>query len=527
MQSKNLRTACIAAALLLLGYATLLATLSPRGFPADPATHGVWPRLADKPFGEDGFYMLTVADYLATTHRLTYNYGLPVTGIQPLSTFLFAAIAVPVHAAGGDRWTLIRVLILFGAALQLLFAWLLARFAASLAEPTQRPLVFALAFLLLLFDLTLFRLFTYGLETGIYLVLLALCLVLWRRIVVAPREAPHRLRSFVLLGLAAGLAGLARIDFGLLFAFLLLWLLLRRLAALLEILLSGLIALVIVSPWFLFVHRLTGGWMPTSGGVESGLDRLVTWLLALAAHLAPWTYAAAIHPVTSAVAALSVLLLVLLARNAPALRARLASATDPTLRDTFLPWALATGGLTVLYALAFRSTFFYVRYFAPVLLVAVPLLALALAEQHLVRRRPLALFAALLLLFSAEDLATLHRPSFGNPHFLAAGYVLQRFPHVHVGAYQSGVIGYFNPNVENLDGKLNADAHRALLDHTMPALIDAHHIDVLLDWPTYLRDTLPADYLQHTWQPCPIAPPNPQDVCLIRRAFLATHPQYR
>jgi hypothetical protein len=519
-----LRYARIAAALLFAVYAFLLATHSPQGFPASPAAHGFWPWLADKPLNEDGFYMLTVADNFATGHGLAYNFGPPVTGIQPLSTLIFAAIAFLVHTCGGDRWTLVRVILLFGACTHLLFAWLIARFAAGLAAATQSEQVKTIAFLLLLCDLTVFRLQTCGLETGIYLCLLAACITVWHSLVAAPTT-----RNFVLFGIVGGFAGLARIDFGLIYAFLLLYLLIRRLATPLQAAASGALALLIVSPWFVYVHRIAGSWMPTSGAVESGFahrgaDRIIAWSLALLAHVVPWSYAAIHHTATTAVALTSFAALVLLDRRSRQVRNRL---SVPSVRDTLLPWALAMAALSVIYAITFQSTFFYVRYFVPLLLVTVPVIALLLSEQTFLQRRPLLLPVALALLFSAQLFATLHRGSFGNPRFLAAAYLVRTFPGVHIGAWQSGVIGYLDPNVENLDGKLNAAAHLATTTHTLDTFIDSEGIDVLTDWPSYLHDTLPPGYLDRDWQPCPHPRTNADDVCYIRKSFLATHPEYR
>ncbi len=519
-----LRYARLAAALLFAVYAVLLATHAPQGFPTGPQAHSFWPWLADKPLNEDGFYMLTVADNFATGHGLAYNFGPPVTGIQPLSTLIFAAIAFLVHHGGGDRWTLIRVILLFGAATHLLFAWLIARFAAGLAPATQSPLVKTLAFYLLLCDLTVFRLQTCGLETGIYLCLLAACITLWHSLVVSPAT-----RTFVLFGIVGGLTGLARIDFGLLYAFLLLYLLIKRIGSPWQTMLSGALALIIVLPWFLYVRHITGGWMPTSGSVESGFahhgfDRVIAWSLALLAHLAPWSYAAIHHTATTAIALVSVVVLFLLLRNAPHTRATLAT---PNLRNTLLPWAIAVAVLSLVYAVAFQSTFFYVRYFVPALLITVPVIALLLSEQTILQRRPLIPLLAIALLFSAQLFTTLHRGGFGNPRFLAAAYILRTYPGVHVGAWQSGVIGYLDPNAENLDGKLSAAAYHATMTRTLDTFIDSEGINVLTDWPGYVHGVLPASYLNREWQPCPHPRPNADDVCYIRKSFLATHPEYQ
>lgn len=258
----RVRALCLVASMLMLVYSCLLAGKSEAGFPVSHTTHTRWPWLGDKPVGEDGFYMLTVADNLAVTHHLVYNYDMPATGIQPLATLLFAGIAVVVHRLGGDRWTLIRAIIVFGSILLVVFSWMMAFLAASLAPESRRQLVFGLAFFLVLFDFTAFRLFTFGLETGVYLCSLAVCMLIWRRLVATPRA---RWRDILLFGFAAGIAGLSRIDFGLLFVVLLSFLLIKRIAGLLQVLTAGLIALVMVSPWFVFVHKVSGDWLPSSG----------------------------------------------------------------------------------------------------------------------------------------------------------------------------------------------------------------------------------------------------------------------
>jgi hypothetical protein len=524
-EGNRLHILCVAATVLFLTYAGLLATRSVRGLTSAAEARNSWPLLCDKPVGEDGYYMLTVAENLATTHHLVYNGDLPATGIQPLATFVYAAIAVVVNAFGGDRWTLVRAVIAFGALLCVLFAWQIAVFAHRFAPSGQRALAFTLAFFLVLFDFSVFRTFIFGLETGVYLCCLAVCLALWHRIVSS--TAP-RWMDIVLLGVSAGFAGLARIDFGLIFALLLLYLLVRRRANVLQVAASGALALAIVSPWFLFVHRATGGWMPTSGSAESSLGwhgaiRFDPWARALMAHLVPWSYAGAANRVTFALGLSGILLIAILAARATGLRAALRA---PAMRDTFLPWAVAVFLLTLVYAGFFLSTFFYVRYFSPLLLVSIPLLSLLLAEQPILQRRPLPVLAALVLLFAVMDFYSLHNGRTGNPHYTAAAYVHDNFPGVHVGAFQSGVIGYFNPNVENLDGKLNAGALRAARNHTLGQFIDHEGINVLIDWPSYFDQQLTPQYLAAEWQPCPKSPPNPQDICYIRRSFLLAHPEF-
>lgn len=73
-----------------------------------------------------------------------------------------------------------------------------------------------MGFLLTLFNITLFRWTTYGLETGLYLTLLSLCVLFSLAILRSPQLTK---RLAVAFGALTGLTGLARIDFGVILFF--------------------------------------------------------------------------------------------------------------------------------------------------------------------------------------------------------------------------------------------------------------------------------------------------------------------
>jgi hypothetical protein len=420
-------------ALLFLINTCILVSKSVAGFPATHAPRTIWPWLADKPVGEDGFYMLTVADNLAVQHHLVYNQNMPATGIQPLSTLIFAGIALTVHFIGGDRWTLVRAIILIGSVSLLLFSWMLASITSGLAPPQRRDLTFIIAFFLTLFNFTTFHLFTYGLETGIYLCLITLCMIVWRRIVL---QQQARWIDMVTFGAIAGLAGLARIDFGLLFIVLLAFLLLKRIAKFLQILISGLVALVIVSPWFILVHRLSGDWLPSSGKAESSVIdthqlvyRFTSMIVSLTPHVAPWSFAGSGHPITTAVGLVSLVLLVILFPNNP-LEIRLALRSSNNFRATFLPWMLGIGALIFLYVCFFWSTHFYTRYFAPILIVSSPLLALALSEWGFLQLHKTVIPVAMVFFFCLWDISSLYTGHVRGEFCINSGYINAYYPNV-------------------------------------------------------------------------------------------------
>jgi hypothetical protein len=520
--TQRVRLCCLLVSILFLIYCGLLATHSVRGFPSSHVTQEHWPWLGDKPVGEDGFYMLSVADDLARTHHMVYTYQMPTTGIQPLSTVLFAGVAWLTNHLGGDRWTLVRAVLFFGSMEFVLFCWIISRFAASLAREEWRSMVFILAFFLALFDFTLFRLFTYGLETGIYLLTIVWCMLVWRKIVSG---SVARWTDMAILGVAGGFAGLARIDFGLLYLVLLVFLLGKRIATVAQILVAGAIALLVTSPWFLYVHSVSGAWLPSSGRAESHLiglndfSRVVGLVEATLVHLAPWCFAVSAGLIPWMFLLGSLALLGYALWHAPILREGLSK--GGTLRTMFLPWIVGIVLLAGVYLTLFWSTHFYSRYLAPITAVSIPLVALALSEQGLVRRRPGMTLALLALCFCIWDVASLHTGKMGNAFLINAGFIHQNFPDARVGAFQSGTVAYFNPNVENLDGKLNQGALEAAQHHRLNEFIDTEKIDVLYDAPGYVHQ-LPETYLEKEWEPCTAPMPMPGWTCLIRKGSPAT-----
>jgi hypothetical protein len=515
---------CGIATALLLAYACLLSLFSVAGFPASQTTHSFWPWLGNKPIGEDGFYMLTVADNIARTGHITYNYDMPTTGIQPLSTFVFAGLAWIVHHLHGGTWALIRAMILEGAALFVFFAWMMASRVSRLAPPDSRGTVFTFAFFLTLLDYDLFRLFTYGLETGIYLCLIAAAFWLSLRMMQTGKSS---WKDAIVLGLLGGFAELARIDFGVLFAILLGWMLLRRVLSVMQTVVCGLTALVICSPWFLFVHSISGAWIPSSGHAESrligsydGVSRIIVMTKAVIVHAFPWVYSNLPQSAALLFGAASLMLMAFLFSRAPRVRAWLRAPDGYVARCA--PWMLGVLAFVAIYAIIFSVETFYVRYISVLFIVAMPVVAMICSEQPLLRTKPAWMLGPLAVCFVFYCGSTLHRSWLGNNWLLDAGYIHQYYPEARVGSFQSGTIGYFDRNVVNLDGKLNNDALKAQMNHTMAQYLDREGINVLVEWSGYIHDNLPADYLAREWETCPQPLFASGAICMVRRSAAAS-----
>lgn len=514
-------------ALLLTAYGTTVATGAREAFPTAMAGQGPMPRLMDKPVGEDGFYMLSAAWNLGHGRGLSYARGEPTTGVQPLATLLYAGLARATSALGGSRWTFVRVVIVAGTLTAVLLAFVLGGLARSAlpdsAPPDLRARVGFLATALALGDFWIFRTATYGLETGLYLVLVAAFV----RCLVGVAERPAW-RGVAVVGGLAGLCGLARVDFGVLLAVVLGVLVVRRRMSLGHGVAIGGIALALVAPWFVYVHDATGAWLPSSGPAQaSGLSlgnasvRLVALGVAVVEHAAPWAF---VGVTRSAAVALSLASSVAVGAWLVSRRRTIRATVRPRPAWTDVMAALAAGVavLAVVYVSAFHAWYFYARYLAPAAVLVVPGLALLLGRAAPewtgrwtpARAAPLAA-AVLGAGFAVYAGLSLHTGRIAHTQAVAAGIVASDYAGRRVGAFQSGIVGYVHPDIVNLDGKVDPRALAAARAGRLDAYVDSSGVDVLLDWPLVLAALDPA-VLATRWRPCR-PPPDGFTLCYERR----------
>lgn len=520
----QLRTLKTAATIALVVYTILLAFGAREGFPTGLTTGSWAPFLSDQPVGEDGYYLLLAAWNLANGEGLTANFGEIVTGIQPLMTFLLAGVAAIIQAFDGDKFDFARAMILLGGANLLLFAYIVERVTrAALPVASDRETAGAFAFIGAALSFYLFRTFTYGLETGLYLVLVATLAWMTLRIFAGAQGVKQpTLTQAALIGVLTGLCGLARIDFGIVAAIVFGLLFLRGSIGFRASILAGTIALVITAPWFLWVHSVSGSFMPSSGPAQATLvdlgsawGRGETMLLAIAQNIAAWA------PLDYNKLASVLVMAALLVLIGVAVRARRPerfwrTGTAPVMAT----WGTGVIVLPLVYFTFFWAAHFYARYTAPIVVLCLVLTAACVAyvpEQH---RRLFALVAfglmAIANVWAAWD--THHRGGIGDGHSVAAGYVANHLPKdARIGAFQSGVVGYYNANVINLDGKVNVDALTAMREKRVEEYVDAERIDYVIDWQGVIEGLMPRAMKSGEWIRCPLPVGNKETICVMRK----------
>ncbi len=497
-------------------YSFGLTAMSHVGFPKDMQSGLPVPYLADKPVGEDGFYMLSVAWNISSGRGVVYNNNLPTTGIQPLSTAIFALLAWIVQSLGGDKWNFIRVILAFGSVNLLLFGHIVGAIVRKLTDPKVQNLGYALGFIGVVFNFTLFRLFTYGLETGIYLTLFAITILYT---LLFPLKG---IREAIVLGTLVGLTAWARIDFGVVFLIFLCISVLRRQLKMFWVVLTGTIATLFISPWFLYTFHVTGNWIPSSGAAQATLITMQSapsrlWIMgkAVLTHMTPWCYSVS-GWIFIVAASVSFMVLVAFVFHVRGISIFLLSRLKQ--HPLFTNWFIGTAVLTLIYPVFFWASHFYVRYSAPIVVPLTVIMAMTVCERirSMSKTVWLVVLSTLPVCFFTWAFLSLHTGRIGNNHSVTAGFIQNYFDSVKVGAFQSGVIGYFNSNVINLDGKVNQSALDYVKDGRLSDYIDSENIVVIVDWPGYIK-SLPADWLTTNWNICGEQIPNNCSICLQRK----------
>lgn len=484
-------------------------------------------------FGDDAFYFLNIARHVARGDGVTHDGIHPTNGIQPLYTFMLVPVfwvwggseTAPIHAAA----TLLAVVSTLTGG----FLFLLVRRLAG-----ESGGLVALA--LWLFSPYVIRQTMNGMETGVSAFFLVVSLWWYGTRIRGNDECAPRVRTLVAGGCLLGLAILSRMDNVILAAVMLgdyVWASraglrqgVRRAFAL------GAPAGVVLAGWLAVNLVTSGSLLPVSGravrlltrlyiaagkdpGVQPGRSpvpipvrpastletwrRTVPWALEAFVNARQWRFAwdrLRRHRAAGACAAAGLFLVALLGgwfSRGVELGNELREAWR---RSRAVHWTLLYClVLVAAYALYVYGNWFYPRYLFPKTIVGTVFVALAyeaVLRAWVKRRRWLRPLAggAVAVLVGVQFLAGAGyflktRQGFAN-YYEAAQWLNRGSidPGWRIGAFQSGIIGYFaHRPVIGLDGVVNEEAYRALRRGTLMTYLRTSGIRVLIDDPGVLE----------------------------------------
>jgi len=442
---------------------------------------------------EDGYLALTITRNIALGRGVSADGEHLTNGFQPLIVFLRTPFYLPYAE---DRYTPLRWVFALDLLMLVISAGLLGlivRDGLALRDERERRTIFWLSAFLMISSVFVWLQYFNGLETGLVILLYLAC---WRW--YQTRGAAN-VGAALGLGVLFGFLILARIDSGVVMAVFLLFLLIAAVrkgnwrGGLRSAVLVALPALLISSPWWIFNQTQFGSVMPISGQVltEGGssihrtlwTERVGYAIDAVLQAGLPAIYArdfAGDLPNVLGVSALLLVLAGLWAARLPIVlmlgavtmwkrKSLFVSQSDDEPADAllkrertlFFALCLLTGmiALVIWYTLRLYSFWYYPRYFAPLLLISLPLAACV--GLLLYRRLPILLFILITTLAGFAfifALATLAGRTLDYRFMTLVDMVEANTPpDAPVAAWETGTLGYFRDGVINLDGKVNAD----------------------------------------------------------------------
>ena len=476
-------------------YVIIISVVSIKDFPQPGTNKNYAPYLAERPLSEDGFYSLKVAWNIGRGDGIVYNYNQPTTGIQPLYVFVTSVLSYINKILGGDKFTFLRMIILLSGIISLVFVLVIKSVAHKFLPDSNQNKLLIVSILLVLFNFKIFLNLFNGLETGLYLVMLGLCLNYFYSFF----KLEVSTKSKLLFGLLIGITALARIDFLIIASVFIISLIILKKISVTDSLLIFITALIVVSPWFLYVYFVQGSFIPTSATVQSAIQtaemgyRIDQFLFSLASNFVPFyhtglTQTFLFYPVAF------VIIIALLKYQIKNIKLIFNS-------KILQGWLIGLFTITVIYLLLAAEPYFYFRYLSIWLVVTLPFFAIIITRWLSNKSKSIFYFAVftIVLFFIVNVSYYFHYPKVISGLAIRPAYIQKHFNEYNkIGMPQSGISGYFFDNIINLDGKVNHKALDAIRSGKLLEYISNEEIDVLIEWKEWF-DLLNAESLSNNF----------------------------
>jgi len=517
--------------LIIILYGIFIAVFSisdiPKSFNRIFFSGPLMPFLYDKPLYDDSFYGFQVAKNIASGKGITDNFGNHVTGVQILTTIIQASILYFLNFLNNCQFILIKfctekivtdqlllafflkTIIFINIGLLIYFCHLLGKISIIIFGNGSQNYNKNLYFLSILISCTsfyIFRLFTSGYETSLYLVLICLFFLSYIRII---KKKNFFLTEYCWLGFIIGFAGLTRIDFGFFYFIFLIFIFHYRKNFFKFFLLSGLVGFLIVLPWLIYVFSVSDSFLPSSGhqtlslikNYSEFIYRFKFFFSSVLQNLIPTFFSG--HGQLWPVNFINFLILFFIAyfifKNKLYFKNKIIF---------FREFLLSIVFLSLFYLLFSKAIIYYSRYLSILLIFSVPFLANLLCiinEKKIINNLYKKTVVMLIAFFFMSSIYSFHSSRMYSSLSVTAGVILNKYSNNKIGVWNSGVSGFINKNVINLDGRLNAEvmSHYKKFGNIDNYLIKYDEINMLIDWEWVFKEPyISRDYFYSNFYLC-------------------------
>ena len=500
-------------------YSFILAYNSQEGTPSSKSGNGFFPFLTDKPLTEDGYYMLTVSWNVAQGKGFAYNYNIKTSGVQPLATLVYSVPAFIVQKFGGDKYDFARAILILSSILQIIFAFCIYLLACKISDHPVKGLYFLFSVCVVLFNFKVILISSNGLETGLYLILLSIFFLYWLKF----KEVQSGFIHLLGLGLLSGLLLLCRLDSAvIMITFYVLLLHSGRIKAS-QLILIIFIALIVYSPWQIYIWDVTGNILQSSARSQTSLlpffdfqNKVGQYFTSVLQHLTPFLYTG--NVLKWLIIPLGILYLALFYTVYKRYNLKIVSASSGKLFKMVVFSFLV---LMIIYFFFSSASFFYIRYLAVIMILSFPIFIVLFVQIYIKFRivRTTSVII-IIIIFIIQALLYFHSGKSISKFSARAGYVKNNFSEdVRVAAFQTGVAGYLCENIINLDGKMDNDALISIENGNIESYIDKMNVEVLVEWKDFISNLLSQEYLEKYWNLYDDDIGDGRTVCYIRKFY--------
>jgi hypothetical protein len=452
---------------------------------------------------EDGYLMLTIARNMALGHGMsTANGTMATNGTQPLATWVYSQVFRFVE---GDKTK--------GVFWVLVLQWLIATIAAvsmyyllhSVLSPWPQAKLSAATGASLWYVSTIYISHSMNcLESGLWMLAVMASLGAWYLLMVRDDTYGSRLRwrKATVVGLILGIATWVRIDavfvIGAITASHVLgqvigdswrWPSIR--VALVESIIIGMVAVLLVAPWLISNKLNFGSFIPISGTSQSTGMGFGANALLLPGKL--FEYAYMVFGIPNAieksivVQGMAFIGLLCWLAGLP----RLTRKANADQRLMILAGVLMSMAYICYYGFFFGAAHFLARYLLPVGIFITGISSIylvVLISRFWTTRRSrsrylcLAVLGAVLISVAGQNVRV-YLKALPHQHWQVVQWAQENVSaESWVGATQTGTLGYYHDRTINLDGKVNPEAMAARLQNRIPEYVVDSSISYLIDW---------------------------------------------
>jgi len=310
-------------------------------------------------------------------------------------------------------------------------------------------------------------------------------------------------RTIFVLGILFGLTLLARIDFLVIALCLIFVLFIKKLLRLREAVIVVLLMLLISSPWFIYVHSVTGSFLTSSAEQTTSIfhlvfykNKFINFFNSLLLYLTPFVYLGSKVFLSYMLSIAFILVIYYLYKVS---RFEIKKLSNVSMIGH---WFVSFFFILIIYLIFSDADYFYLRYFSILSVLALPLynvFFVYLLNDKYKKLLPVAI-AAVIIAFLVQAFLYFNSGKIVDHLAIRPGFIEKNISsNAIVASWQSGVTGYYCSSVYNLDGKMNYKCLEYSKRGKLEKYLDSLGVNVLIGWNEYI-DRLEENNSNKIWK---------------------------